>query len=88
MHNFHFAAQNVKENVLNIEYHSNSLETSSRCILSIHNNDSSEPCAGRFSIFEKKVQFFPLKGKKLTPSHFVQKLAQIVGYGQTIIGIV
>ena len=50
--------------------------------------DRSEPCRGRFSIFEKKVQFFPLKGKKLTPSHFVQKLAQIVGYGQTVIGIV
>ena len=50
--------------------------------------DRSEPCRGRFSIFEKKVQFFPLKGKKLTPSHFVQKLAQIVRYGQTVIGIV
>ena len=50
--------------------------------------DRSEPCRGRVSIFEKKVQFFPLKGKKLTPSHFVQKLAQIVGYGQTVIGIV
>ena len=50
--------------------------------------DRSEPCRGRFSIFEKEVQFFPLKGKKLTPSHFIQKLAQIVGYGQTVIGIV
>ena len=50
--------------------------------------DRSEPCRGRFSIFEKKVQFFHLKSKKLTPSHFVQKLAQIVGYGQTVIGIV
>ena len=50
----------------------------------------SEPCKfrGRFSIFEKKVQFFPMKGKKLPPSHFVKKLAQIVGYGQTVIGIV
>ena len=50
--------------------------------------DRFEPCRGRFSIFEKNVQFFPLKGKKLTPSHFVRKLAQIVGYGQTVIGIV
>ena len=41
MHNSHFAAQKMKENVLNIEYHSNSLETSSRCVLSIHNNDLS-----------------------------------------------
>ena len=30
----------MKENVLNIEYHGN-LETSSRCVLSIHNNDLS-----------------------------------------------
>ena len=89
MHNSHFAAKKMKENVLNIEYHGNSLEASSRCVLSIYNNDSrSEPCRGRFSIFEKKVQFFPLKAKKLTPSHFLQKLAQIVGYGQTVIGIV
>ena len=29
MHNCHFAAEQMKENVLNIEYHSNSLETSS-----------------------------------------------------------
>ena len=42
----------------------------------------SEPCRGRFPIFEKKAQFFPLQGKNLTPSHFVQKLAQIVIYGQ------
>ena len=44
MHNSHFAAKKMKENVLNIEYHSNSLdslETSSRCVLSIHNHDSS-----------------------------------------------
>ena len=39
-------------------------------------------------ILPKKIPFFPLKGKQLTCSHFVQKLAQIVGYGQTIIGIV
>ena len=45
----------------------------------------SEPCRSRFLIFEKKVQIFPLKSKKLTRSHFVQKLAQIVGYGQTVI---
>ena len=43
--------------------------------------DQSEPCGGQFSIFEKKVQCFPLEGKKLTRSHFVQKLAQIVKYG-------
>ena len=41
MHNSHLAAEKMKENVLNIEYHSNSLGTSSRCVLSIHNNDSS-----------------------------------------------
>ena len=34
MHNSHFAAKKMKENVLNIEYHSNSLETSSRYVLS------------------------------------------------------
>jgi len=80
----------MKKNILNIEYHSNSLEISSRRVLSIHNNGiyRSDPCKGRFSIFEKKVQFFPLKGKKLTRSHFVQKLAQILRYGQTVIGIV
>ena len=40
MHNSHFAAKKMKENVLNIEYHSNSLETSSSCVLSIHNHYS------------------------------------------------
>ena len=41
MHNSHFAAKKMKENVLNIEYDNNSLKTSSRCVLSIHNNNSS-----------------------------------------------
>ena len=50
--------------------------------------DRFEPCRGRFSSFEKKVQFFPLEGKKLTGSHFVQKSAQIVEYGPTVIGSV
>ena len=48
----------------------------------------SEPCRGQFSIFEKKVQFFPLEGKKLTRLHFVQKEAQIVEYGPTVVSIV
>ena len=89
MHNSHFAAKKMKENFLNIKYHSNSLETSSRYVLFIHDNDSSL-WAMNMSIFDfwKKVQFFPLKGKKLTRWHFIQKLAQIVGYGQIIIGIV
>ena len=39
-----------------------------------------------FDFWKKKFQFFPLKGKKLTRSHIVQKLAQIVRYGQTVIG--
>ena len=41
MHDSHFAAKKMNENVLNIEYHSNSLETSSKRVLSIHNNDLS-----------------------------------------------
>ena len=56
-----------------------------RSIIIIHRF---EPCGVRFSIFEKKVEFFPLKGKKLISSHFVQKIAQIIGYDQTAIGIV
>ena len=34
--------------------------------------DRSEPCRCRFLIFEKKVRFLPLKGKKLTRSHIVE----------------
>ena len=49
MHSSHSAEKKMKENVLNMEYHGNSLETSSRCVLSIFE--------------EKKNQFFPLKGK-------------------------
>ena len=48
----------MKENVLNMEYHGNSLETSSRCVL---------------SIFEKKKSIFPFERQKLIRSHFVQK---------------
>ena len=41
MHNSHLAAKKMKENVLNIEYHDSSLETSLRCVLLTHNNDLS-----------------------------------------------
>ena len=41
MYNSHLAAEKMKENVLNIEYHNSTLETSLRCVLSIHNNDLS-----------------------------------------------
>ena len=41
MHNYQFEDTKMKENVLNMKYHTNSLETSSRFILSIHKNDSS-----------------------------------------------
>ena len=32
-------------------------------------------------LINKKIPFFSLEGKKLTPSHFVEELAQIVKYG-------
>ena len=38
MHNSHFSAKNMKENVLDMEYHNNSLETSSRGVPQIHDN--------------------------------------------------
>ena len=41
-----------------------------------------------FRFLKKKVQFFPLKSKKLTGSHFVQEVAQIIGYDQNVIRIV
>ena len=41
MHNSHLADEKMKENVLNIEYHNNGSETSSKRLLSIHNNDLS-----------------------------------------------
>ena len=41
MHNSHFAAKKIKENVFDTEYHNNSSEIFSRGVLSIHNNDLS-----------------------------------------------
>ena len=75
--------------VLDVTYHDKLLEICFESRFSISDNAGSILVMYR-SIFDfwKKSSIFILKGKKPTPSHFVQKLAQIVGYGQTVIGIV
>ena len=47
----------------------------------------SEPCRSRISIFEKN-SIFPFEKQKANSFTFCTKLAQIVGYGQIVIGIV
>ena len=76
MHNSHFAAEKMKENVLNIEYHSNSLKTSPGYLLSIHNNDSSIWAIWR-SIFDfwKKTFNFSFKGQKVNSFTFCAKIS-------------
>ena len=67
MHNSQFAAEKMKENVLYMEYHNNSLETSSTYVLSIHNNDSSIWAMWRSIFdFEKKLNFLIQKRQKAT----------------------
>ena len=76
MHNSHFAVKKMKENVSNIEYHSNSLETSSRCVLSIHNNNLSIWAMWR-SIFDfwKKSSIFPFERQKANSLTFCTKIS-------------
>ena len=75
--------------VLDITYHDKLLEICFWVWFFISDNAGSIwAMQVNFRFLKKKVQFFPLEGKKLTCSHFVQKQAQIVEYNPTIIGIV
>ena len=76
MHNSHFAAKKMKENVLNIEYHGNSLETSSRCVLSIDNNNLSIWAMQRSILdFWKQSLIFAFERKKANSLTFCAKIS-------------
>ena len=75
-HNFHFAAKRMKVNVLNIEYHSNSLETSSRCKLLILHKDWSIWAMQKLIFdFWKKSSIFSFGRQKANSLTFCAKVS-------------